>query len=101
MASWVLGQDFTKILLERTEKNKPYLNCQGTRLPKWNFNVSHHGEWVIIASEPELSVGVDLVDLDDRPFEPMTALQYLEHFRRHLSPGEWDALIQLPTDDGR
>ena len=101
LASWVLGVAFADVCLERTPKNKPYVNCQGQRLPQWNFNVSHHGEWVIIASEPELSVGVDLVDLNDRPFEPMTAIQYLEHFRRHLSPGEWDALIRLPSDDSR
>lgn len=33
------------------------MDCSGTRLPSWNYNVSHHGDYVAIASEPHLLVG--------------------------------------------
>jgi len=96
--SWVLGQRFKDVLIQRTQPhNKPFVDAGGTRLPGWNYNVSHHGEWVVLASEPLGAVGTDVVDLRDRPFEAMTAPQYLEHFRRHLTPAEWDGLVGLAS----
>jgi len=94
--SWVLGQRSTDVVIQRTQPhNKPFVDAAGTRLPGWNYNVSHHGEWVVLASEPLGAVGTDVVDLTDRSFEAMTAPQYLEHFRRHLTPTEWDGLVGL------
>jgi 4'-phosphopantetheinyl transferase len=31
------------------------------RFPNFNFNVSHHGDWVVLATEPEYLVGVDVM----------------------------------------
>ncbi|TFJ85737.1 hypothetical protein NSK_003241 [Nannochloropsis salina CCMP1776] len=97
--SWVLGKRFSDINIERTRTyNKPYVNAKDSRLPQWNYNVSHHGEWVVLASEPFHAVGTDLVDVGDRPFEAMTALEYLEHFKRHLTPAEWQGLRSVGRD---
>jgi 4'-phosphopantetheinyl transferase len=50
----------------RTPEGKPYLlrteELEGfSTLPlRWNFNISHHGDWVVIASDPERIIGVDV-----------------------------------------
>jgi len=94
--SWVLGQRFKDILIQRTQPyNKPYVEAAGTRLPGWNYNVSHHGDWVVLASEPSGTVGTDVVCLQDRPFQAMTASEYIDLFRRHLTPAERDGLEGL------
>jgi phosphopantetheinyl transferase len=101
-ACWVLGDEAWSLPIERSAHNKPYLRTRGRRLPGWGFNVSHHGEWVVLASERDAAVGTDLVDLRDRPLEAgVTSLAYLGHFRRHLTPAEWDALVAMPDDGGR
>ena len=44
-----------QIVLGRTAKGKPYLvspNPKALEYPNFNFNVSHHGKYVVIASEP-------------------------------------------------
>lgn len=75
---------------------------RGRRLPGWGFNVSHHGAWAVLAAERDAAVGTDLVDLRERPLEAgVTSLDYLAHFRRHLTPAEWDALVALPGDGAR
>jgi 4'-phosphopantetheinyl transferase len=35
-----------------------------TIFPNFNFNVSHHGDYVAIASEPLCLVGIDIVSFD-------------------------------------
>lgn len=95
-SSWVLGKPFGGVAIERAQPhNKPYVDATGTRLPGWNYNVSHHGEWVVLACEPVGAVGTDVVDVTDRPFDAMTATEYLSHFQRHLTPAEWDGLTDL------
>jgi 4'-phosphopantetheinyl transferase len=101
LASWVLRLPFAEVAIQRTERNKPFVDCRATALPAWNFNISHHGDIVVAACEPRHSVGVDLVNLEDRPFDEMTSMQYVEHFRRHLTPHEWEILIQAPNDESR
>lgn len=101
-ACWILGDGFASLEIERSAHNKPFVRTRGRRLPGWGFNVSHHGEWAVLASERDGSVGTDLVDLRDRPVETgTTALEYLGHFRRHLTPAEWDALVALPEEGSR
>ncbi len=96
-ACWVLGDAFLTLRVERSEHNKPFVATRGRRLPGWGFNVSHHGAWAVLAAERDAAVGTDLVDLRDGPLEPgVTSLEYLGHFRRHLTPAEWDALVALP-----
>lgn len=96
VTSWVLGASFVDLEIRRTEPyNKPYVETGGTRLPGWNYNVSHHGDWVVIATEPWEAVGTDVVDFMERPFEAMTSWQYLDHFRRHLTGAEWGRLMRL------
>ncbi|KAJ1618898.1 hypothetical protein T492DRAFT_916452 [Pavlovales sp. CCMP2436] len=47
----------------RTKGGKPFVRAAVARpaaAPNFNFNVSHEGAWVVLASEPSLLVGVDV-----------------------------------------
>ena len=49
----VTGLPFADIDLRRTKEGKPYLHTpvDSADLPNFNFNVSHHGAFVVLASE--------------------------------------------------
>eukprot|EP00439_Symbiodinium_sp_Y106_P060729 s1591_g9.t1 len=57
-----LGQsDFAGIQIGRTKGKKPFLlSPLPTTLPNFNFNVSHDGNWVVLASDPIFLVGADV-----------------------------------------
>lgn len=58
----VLGvQDFQEFEVARTLGGKPFLATPlPAELPNFNFNVSHDGRWVVLASDPLQLVGVDV-----------------------------------------
>ncbi|KAL6580832.1 hypothetical protein OROMI_006755 [Orobanche minor] len=59
----VLGIPFNEIIIRRTHQGKPFLVCGSMKLryKNFNYNVSHHGDYVAIASEPICLVGLDIV----------------------------------------
>ncbi|XP_022945094.1 L-aminoadipate-semialdehyde dehydrogenase-phosphopantetheinyl transferase-like isoform X2 [Cucurbita moschata] len=59
----ILKIPYDEIIIKRTLEGKPYLECDkvGSEFPNFNFNVSHHGDYVVIASEPLCLVGLDVV----------------------------------------
>ncbi|XP_015707709.1 L-aminoadipate-semialdehyde dehydrogenase-phosphopantetheinyl transferase [Coturnix japonica] len=53
---------WNEIHLQRTSKGKPYLaNNVFTVGSNYNFNVSHQGDYAVLAAEPELQVGIDVM----------------------------------------
>mmetsp|Transcript_97851 Transcript_97851/g.301685 ORF Transcript_97851/g.301685 Transcript_97851/m.301685 type:complete len:362 (-) Transcript_97851:43-1128(-) len=62
----VLGlSSFKAIEIARTKGKKPFLRCprpppERPDLGNFNFNVSHDGRWVVLASDPLRLVGVDI-----------------------------------------
>jgi hypothetical protein len=42
--------------IERTPENKPYASPHKKRIDSWNYNVSHHGKFVCIASHSSFLV---------------------------------------------
>lgn len=55
--------------------------------PNFNFNVSHHGDYVAIASEPMCLVGLDIVS----HFVPVneTTDKFIQSFLSYFSDLEW------------
>lgn len=96
----VLGVPFDEIVIKRTVEGKPYLVGDKLNLefPNFNFNVSHHGDYVAIASEPICIVGLDIVSSDFIP-EKETVLQYIQNFSSYFSTLEWDNIINSRNDD--
>lgn len=69
----------------------------GVEFPNFNFNVSHHGDHVAIASEPLCLVGVDVVCCI-KP-EKESVPEFIENFSSYFSSLEWDNIINTGTSD--
>uniref|UniRef100_A0A5B7AJU2 holo-[acyl-carrier-protein] synthase n=1 Tax=Davidia involucrata TaxID=16924 RepID=A0A5B7AJU2_DAVIN len=95
----VLGIPFDEIIIKRTAEGKPYLECDKVNwgFPNFNFNVSHHGDYVAIASEPICLVGLDIVS----HFIPEkeTVPEFIQNFSSYFSSLEWDKIINAGTCD--
>ncbi|KAM4627255.1 L-aminoadipate-semialdehyde dehydrogenase-phosphopantetheinyl transferase [Polymixia lowei] len=65
-----IGVPWSEIRLERSPKGKPYLavpevtpdlSCSGSKPCAWSFNLSHQGDFAVLAAEQGLQVGVDVM----------------------------------------
>ncbi|KAL2633491.1 hypothetical protein R1flu_004970 [Riccia fluitans] len=84
--------DYHDVNIERTIEGKPYLanSIDGSEFPSFNFNVSHHGKFVVLASEPLCIVGVDVMNHEMvRKEEPAT---FFKAFQNCFTKLEWDML---------
>eukprot|EP00754_Rhynchopus_humris_P043396 Rhum_TRINITY_DN3198_c0_g2::Rhum_TRINITY_DN3198_c0_g2_i1::g.9627::m.9627/K06133/LYS5, acpT; 4'-phosphopantetheinyl transferase len=57
------GLAHNDVSIQRTRGGKPFLSTPHTTAsqPNFNFNISHDGDFVVLASEPTCLVGVDVV----------------------------------------
>ncbi|XP_065869901.1 uncharacterized protein [Euphorbia lathyris] len=95
----VLGIPYDEIVIKRTIEGKPYLDsAKGfPDFPNFNFNVSHHGDFVAIASEPVCIVGVDIVCCVKPQKE--TIQEFLCSFTSYFSTFEWNNIMNSHTSD--
>ncbi|CAK9149212.1 unnamed protein product [Ilex paraguariensis] len=89
----ILRLPFDEITIKRTVEGKPYLESDKVNLnfPNFNFNVSHHGDYVAIASEPVCLVGLDIV-CHFLP-EKETVPEFIQNFSAYFSTLEWNDII--------
>ncbi|KAJ4840432.1 hypothetical protein Tsubulata_034746 [Turnera subulata] len=99
LAHEVLGTPYDRIVIKRTEEGKPYLECDQVvrEFPNFNFNVSHHGDYVAIAAEPLCLVGVDVVH-SIKP-EKETVPEFIQNFCTYFSSLEWDRIKSAGSSD--
>ncbi|KAI5433316.1 hypothetical protein KIW84_020554, partial [Lathyrus oleraceus] len=88
--------------IKTTSQGKPFLDLQdydklGITFPNFNFNVSHHGDYVAIASEPLCLVGIDIVSFDIPHGE--TVADFIHSFESYFSSLEWDNILNAPTSN--
>lgn len=87
LAASVLGLRNTETQFTRTERGRPVLvqNSRG-----WDYNVSHAGDWVVLAAGQGCRVGVDVMRTRD------TRVDRLEEFfglmRKQFTDQEWLAI---------
>lgn len=72
-------------------------NKAGMDFPNFNFNVSHHGDYVAIASEPLCLVGLDIVSCTIPLRE--TIPEFVQNFSSYFSSFEWDNILNAGTSD--
>lgn len=60
--SYALGIPYKDIKLARTDKGKPYLVNSG--YPSLSFNISHQGDYAILAADSIHNVGVDVMKIE-------------------------------------
>ena len=62
--SHLTGLPFCDIQLSRTDKGKPFLVNSVTDGNQFDFNVSHDGDYTVLAAETAYQVGIDMMRLD-------------------------------------
>ncbi|KAI6656465.1 L-aminoadipate-semialdehyde dehydrogenase-phosphopantetheinyl transferase isoform X3 [Oopsacas minuta] len=81
-----------KIELSRTSKGKPclteefiskYPNASG-----YNFNISHQGDYVVLAAEDGSNVGIDVMKIE-LPRSNKTVEEFFHTMRKLFTPSEW------------
>ena len=84
LAVSVLALRNTEAQFERTERGKPVLthNTRG-----WDYNVSHAGDWVVLAAAEEARLGVDVMRTRDSRVERLE--EFFRLMRRQFTEQEW------------
>ncbi|KAD5961884.1 hypothetical protein E3N88_13357 [Mikania micrantha] len=70
---------------------------QNVKFPNFNFNVSHHGDYVAIASEPICLVGLDIVSCFISGKE--TVSDFIHNFSSYFASSEWEKIVNAGSDD--
>ncbi|CAM0874389.1 unnamed protein product [Alopecurus aequalis] len=86
----VLGIPFDQIDICRTIEGKPYLENETPGFRNFNFNTSHQGDYVGIASELLCLVGLDIVCISKPQGE--TTVEFLNNFSSYLTDHEWNCV---------
>ncbi|XP_051782855.1 L-aminoadipate-semialdehyde dehydrogenase-phosphopantetheinyl transferase isoform X1 [Erpetoichthys calabaricus] len=83
---------WNEIHLERTPKGKPVLAKPVLHniSQKYNFNISHQGDYVVLAAEPGLQVGVDVMKTS-RPGSS-TTVDFFKIMKRQFTDHEWKVI---------
>eukprot|EP00501_MAST-03F_sp_TOSAG23-6_P002420 GSMAST32.ASY1.ANO1.2529.1 assembled CDS len=84
---------FMECKLGRTSTKKPYLldPVPAGISPYFNFNVSHHGSWVVLASHSKQLVGVDVMNVEwPRGCKSITA--YFDLMKNCFAEYEWNTI---------
>ncbi|KAM4043976.1 L-aminoadipate-semialdehyde dehydrogenase-phosphopantetheinyl transferase-like isoform 1-T1 [Anomaloglossus baeobatrachus] len=86
-----------KIVLDRTAKGKPFLvSGAPPHLTNFSFNVSHQGDYAVLAAESELQVGVDIMKTD-RPGSGSTE-EFFRIMHRQFTEREWRSINSMGSD---
>jgi len=87
----------------RTTEGKPFARSLSSSRPvgSWNYNLSHHGNFVGIVSHPLLLVGVDIVDTRMRSALSSSAQEYIKSFDGYLTSPEVHAILSQDTEERR
>ncbi|CAI9091362.1 OLC1v1026378C3 [Oldenlandia corymbosa var. corymbosa] len=90
----VLGIPFHEIIIKRTVEGKPYLEYddQTCGFPNFNFNTSHDGDYVGIASEPVCLVGIDIAT-HSSPMKDSVE-DFIQNFAIYFSNLEWSDIVK-------
>lgn len=88
--------------IRRTKENKPYAISRLKSLNKWNYNVSHHGDYVAIASHENFIIGVDVMTLTKPKSRYVQSDDaYFAIFKNHFAAKEMANILEQPTEDER
>lgn len=99
----VLGlRSFDSLDIGRTKGKKPFLRAprppaDRPDLANFNFNVSHEGDWVVLASEPLCVCGVDVAaPYHGRP--GAANMDFWRDFQEQLTSEEW-AMVRRAAEE--
>ncbi|KAJ7370246.1 hypothetical protein OS493_033592 [Desmophyllum pertusum] len=89
---------FNEVILKRTEKGKPYLANDITEpsLRNFNFNISHQGDFTVLAAEPLIQVGIDVMKTTYP--SSSTVPKFFHTMRKQFTAYEWQTIKSQPSE---
>ncbi|KAK2170410.1 hypothetical protein LSH36_3g26066 [Paralvinella palmiformis] len=93
----VLHIPYKSIHLSRTNKGKPYLVSKPGYESPLHFNVSHQGEYAVLAADPVHEVGIDVMQVE-YPRGSRSVDDFFSNMNRQFTQNEW-LTIKDPIDE--
>ncbi|NWV72086.1 ADPPT transferase, partial [Malurus elegans] len=92
-----LSIPWNEVHLQRTSKGKPFLanNLLGIN-SNYNFNISHQGDYAVLAAEPELQVGIDIMKTSLPGSSSIPNFFHL--MKRQFTETEWDVIKSMSNE---
>ncbi|XP_068174148.1 L-aminoadipate-semialdehyde dehydrogenase-phosphopantetheinyl transferase [Antennarius striatus] len=92
-----MGVPWSQIRLERSPRGKPYLAAplkvisgSSPEPPAWSFNLSHQGDYAVLAAEQGLQVGVDIMKTSMPGSSSVP--EFFSIMTRQFTPYEWSVI---------
>lgn len=94
----LVNMPYSDVTIFRTKEGKPYVAnpLRNDAFPNLNFSVSHHGDYVGMASEPLCLVGLDIMVQDPQVKE--TPQDYIKNFLSCFTELEWENINSAGPD---
>ncbi|XP_021236241.1 L-aminoadipate-semialdehyde dehydrogenase-phosphopantetheinyl transferase isoform X2 [Numida meleagris] len=88
---------WNEIHLQRTSKGKPFLaNSVFSVRSNYNFNVSHQGDYAVLAAEPELQVGIDIMKTNLPGSSSIP--NFFRIMKRQFTEAEWHVIKSMNNE---
>ncbi|XP_076184323.1 L-aminoadipate-semialdehyde dehydrogenase-phosphopantetheinyl transferase isoform X3 [Aptenodytes patagonicus] len=88
---------WNEIHLQRTSKGKPFLaNNVFSIYSNYNFNVSHQGDYAVLAAEPELQVGIDIMKTNLPGSSSIP--NFFRIMKRQFTETEWGVIKSMSNE---
>ncbi|XP_020615711.1 L-aminoadipate-semialdehyde dehydrogenase-phosphopantetheinyl transferase-like isoform X1 [Orbicella faveolata] len=89
---------YNEVILKRTEKGKPYLANDSLEpsLRNFSFNISHQGDFTVLAAEPLVQVGVDVMKTTYPGSS--TVPGFFNTMRKQFTSYEWQTIKSQTTE---
>ncbi|XP_067145977.1 L-aminoadipate-semialdehyde dehydrogenase-phosphopantetheinyl transferase isoform X1 [Apteryx mantelli] len=88
---------WNEICLQRTSKGKPFLaNNMSSTCSNYNFNVSHQGDYAVLAAEPELQVGIDIMKTSLPGSSSIP--NFFRIMKRQFTEAEWGVIKSMNNE---
>ncbi|NWS75195.1 ADPPT transferase, partial [Crotophaga sulcirostris] len=88
---------WNEIHLQRTPKGKPFLaNNIFSICSNYNFNVSHQGDYAVLAAEPELQVGIDIMKTNLPGSNSIPS--FFRIMKRQFTETEWGVIKSMSNE---
>ncbi|XP_059694624.1 L-aminoadipate-semialdehyde dehydrogenase-phosphopantetheinyl transferase isoform X2 [Haemorhous mexicanus] len=88
---------WNEVRLQRTPKGKPFLASNLLTInSNYNFNVSHQGDYAVLAAEPELQVGIDIMKTDLPGSRSIP--NFFHIMKRQFTETEWDVIKSMSNE---
>jgi len=94
------GMKSEDIKFDRSSENKPiFVNppANDNRYRCFNFNVSHHGDWVVLAAEPSLLCGVDITKVEVTGRD-QSIPNFFHNLRNCFTAYEWQVIRNASSE---